>query len=227
MPRTDGRLGGLAPDRCGGVIPWRDGGLVPDTDPMTRQGRGAQAKADPQADFLVDLRSAFEWRADRFDRRWYADSTGWWADPSILGRLGPALARLFVDERPTVVLGPQSRGAMLGALVAVHLGVGLVELRKDPVPLADSDRWLTARTPPDYRNRNLLLGARRKHLGSAHRALFVDDWIDTGGQTIAARSLVEQAGATWCGAAVIVDALRDRRLRHELDVRCLTRSRDL
>jgi adenine phosphoribosyltransferase len=125
------------------------------------------------------------------------------------------------------VLGPQSRGALLGALVALELGVGLVELRKEPSPATDSDRWLIARTPPDYQDRQLELGARRDHLIASHRVLLVDDWVATGGQLIAARALVEQASATWCGAAVIVDGLRDSRLRRDLDVRCLTRSRDL
>lgn len=34
---------------------------------------------------------------------------------------------------------------------------GLVELRKDPEPSTDNDRWLTALTPPDYQDRNLKL----------------------------------------------------------------------
>jgi adenine phosphoribosyltransferase len=51
------------------------------------------------------------------------------------------------------------------------------------------------RTPPDYRDRNLQLGARRDHLEAGQRGLFVDDCIDTGGQAIGARSLVDQAGA--------------------------------
>jgi hypothetical protein len=66
--------------------------------------------------------------------------TGWWADASILRRLGPVLAEPFTDLQPTLVIGPQPRGTLLGALVAVHLGVGLVELRKDPDPSADSER---------------------------------------------------------------------------------------
>lgn len=170
---------------------------------------------------------AFRWRGDRTDYSYLADVTGWWADSALMQQLGPSLADLHRDVAPTVVLGPQSRGALLGALVAVHLGIGLVELRKDPEPSADSDRWLMARTPPDYRDRNLLLGARREHLGSADRVLFVDDWIQTGVQVIAAREIVELAGATWRGAAVIVDGLSDSRLRRDLAVKGLLNVRDL
>ena len=158
---------------------------------------GSEAKPEADAEFRADLRAAFAWRGDRPDDRFAADLTGWWANASILSRLGPALAKPYADHPPTLVLGPQSRGALLGALVAAHLRVGLVELRKDPFPAADSDRWLTARTPPDYQDRNLQLGVRRDLLPSTARVLFVDDWIDTGGQAVAAQNLVAAAGASW------------------------------
>jgi adenine phosphoribosyltransferase len=194
---------------------------------MGPKDRGPRPKPDARARFLCDLKTTFEWRGDRPNPRWAADATGWWADASILRRLGPALAEPFADLQPTLVIGPQSRGTLLGALVAVHLGVGLVELRKYPDPSADSERWLTTRTPPDYQDRNLEIGLRRDLLPSTARALFVDDWIDTGGQAVAARKLVDAAAATWCGASVIVDALEDARLRRALDVKCLFRVNDL
>ncbi len=183
---------------------------------MAAKDRGPRPKPDPSADLASDLRRAFRWRGDRTDDQYLGDPTGWWADATILERIGPALAHLFQDEAPTVVLGPQSRGALLGALVATHLGIGLVELRKDPSPAADSDRWLITHTPPDYRDRNLRLGARRDHLESGQRVLLVDDWIQTGGQATGAREIVDRVGATWCGVAVIVDGLVDSRLRREL-----------
>ena len=194
---------------------------------MGPKDRGPRPKPDARARLLRDLKTTFEWRGDRPNPRWAADPTGWWADASILRRLGPALAEPFTDLQPTVVIGPQSRGTLLGALVAIHLGVGLVELRKDPDPSADSERWLTTRTPPDYQDRNLQIGLRRDLLPSTARALFVDDWIDTGGQAVAARKLVDAGAATWCGAAVIVDALEDPRIRRALDVKCLFRVNDL
>ena len=83
-----------------------------------------------------------------------------------------------------------------GALVALELGVGLIELRKDPEPSTVRDRWLMARTPPDHQDRTLKLGLRRDLLPPGSRVLFVDDWIDTGGQTVAARRAVEGGSAT-------------------------------
>jgi adenine phosphoribosyltransferase len=179
------------------------------------------------ADLRDRLVSAFAWRGDQVDDGFRADVTGWWRDPDLLRDLGAALAELFADEKPTVVLGLPSRGVLLGALVASDLGVGLVEARKDPSPAAESDQWLTVTTPPDYRDRHLELGFRRALLRSGDRVVLVDDWIATGGQALGAQTLVRAAGATWLGAAVIVDALTEPSTRRALGVRSLVHVRDL
>ena len=164
---------------------------------------------------------------DRTDRTKWADVTGWWRDAGVLGRVGSALADLFEDVDPTVVMGSQSRGTLVGALVATHLGVGLIEIRKDDGPSADSDAWRSRTTPPDYQDRHLKLGFPKRLLLAGERVLFIDDWIDTGGQAVAAQGLTDDSGATWLGAAVIVDALDDARLRRDLNVRCLLHNREI
>jgi len=173
------------------------------------------------------LRESFRWLGDRTDPDERADPTGWWRDPQTLAGLGPALADLFADEAPTVVVGPQSRGSLLGALVALHLGAGFVELVKDPGPAADSDAWIQVTTPPDYRDRHLRLGARRSLLRAGDRVLFVDDWVATGAQVEASFDLVGRSGATWLGAAVVVDAAEHASLRRTVRLRSLLHVRDL
>ena len=185
------------------------------------KGRGPRPKPDEREELLRRLRGSFRW-VDH-----YAEVTGWWRDPALVAALGPALADLVDEAEPEVVMGPQSRGALVGGLVAQHLGLGLIEMRKEVSRLADSDEWLVVHTPPDYRDRNLELGIRADLLAPGTRVLFVDDWVDTGGQLQAAHAITMQANAHWCGAAVVVDALFDARVRHELGVRSLMRVRDL
>ncbi|WP_436496655.1 phosphoribosyltransferase family protein [Actinokineospora sp. HUAS TT18] len=180
-----------------------------------------------RAELVQRLVETFAWRGDRTDDSWYADVTGWWRDPELIQQLGVHLADLFRDRRPTVVLGVQSRGFHLGALVAVELGVGFVEVRKGPAQLADSDRWLTVATPPDYRDRNLVLGFPARLLQPTDRVLLVDDWIDTGGQALGVRRLVDLARAAWVGVAVIVDGLESSETRRTLNVSALVRERRL
>lgn len=134
---------------------------------------------------------------------------------------------LFPDAQPTVVVGPSSRGTLVGALAATALSVGLVEARKDPVPAADSDAWLCRTTPPDYRDRHIEFGFRRDLVASGDRVLLVDDWVATGATALTVHDLVEDSGASWIGAAAIVDAATDSRVRRDLNLRSLLHVRDL
>ncbi|MBT2499607.1 hypothetical protein J7E25_10915 [Agromyces sp. ISL-38] len=141
--------------------------------------------------------------------------------------MGAGLAGLFENDRPTVVMGTQSRGSLLGVLTARSVGVGLAEVRKDPGRAADSDAWWETSTAPDYRDQHLQLGLRRSLLRSGDSVLFVDDWIATGAQAEACRALVQMSGAGWIGAAVVVDGLVRSDLRRSLRVRSLLHIRDL
>ena len=201
-----------------------------DNGSMERNLAAAEAKrrrAEQGLPLRDKLVADFSWRGDSTDRGRWADITRWWRNPEILGSLGPALSALHPDSRPTVILGPQSRGMLVGALVATNLGIGMVEMRKDEGPSADSDAWRQRTTPPDYRDRHLTLGFPKELVKAGDRVLFVDDWIDTGGQALGAHGLVTDAGAHWLGAAVIVDSLTDARLRRDLGVRALIQGREL
>lgn len=171
-------------------------------------------------DRLIDL---FQWRSDPDLDHGYADDSGWFRDSEVLSSLGPGLANLLPkgSEQATVVMGTESRGTLLAALVATALGVGVAEVRKTPARGSHDDVWLTQLTPPDYQDRHLELAMRRSAVRVGDRVLFVDDWIDTGAQAQACRHLVEVAGGHWLGAHVIVDALTDSTLRRTLTVRSL------
>ena len=174
-----------------------------------------------------ELLRNFHEQGDRTDDGRWADVSGWWRDAALLARLGPALAKLFSDDHPTIVVGIQSRGTLLGGLVAAHLGIGLIEIRKNDGPAADSESWRYRTTSPDYRDRHLTLGFPKRLLPAGERVLFVDDWIETGGQALGAYGLVKDAGAHWIGAAVVVDALSEPRVRRDLVVKSLLRNREL
>lgn len=184
---------------------------------------------------VEDLRSMllarFRWRSD--PPVWpdsavsYADDSQWWREPGILRGVGPALAGLFSDAIPTVVMGTESRGSLLGPLVASHVGLGFIEVRKEAAFASDDDVWLRRRTPPDYRDRHLELAVRRSVLRGGDRVLLVDDWAASGSQAIACQQLVQDAGATWVGAAVIVDGLESARDRRALNLRGLLHLREL
>ncbi len=182
------------------------------------------------SDLRALLQESFRWRSDPpvwpSTRTHYADDSGWFRSAEVIAALGPALAGLHPD-RPTVVMGPESKGTVLAALVAVHLGVGMAEVRKDHKRASDDDPWLTRRTGPDYRDRGLLMGVRKSQLTPGDRVLFVDDWVATGSQMAACHGLVEDGGGTWVGAALVVDALEEPSTRRRLNVRSILHVREL
>lgn len=176
------------------------------------------------------LLRGFRWVGDASADYLSADLSGWWTDADIVSELGWGLGALHRGTgRIDAVIGPESSGLLVGSLVASALGTGLIAVRKrvSASGSADSDRWHTRTSPPDYRDRNLVLGVRHRHLQAGMHVLFVDDWIDTGGQAQAVQGLVADAGAHWVGAAVIVDALEASRRRRELNVQSLLHVRDL
>jgi len=71
------------------------------------------------------------------------------------------------------------------------------------------------------------MGIRTNLLAPGSRVLFVDDWVDTGGQLRAAHAIVSSAHAQWCGASVVIDARNDARLLHDHSIRALLNLLDL
>ena len=141
--------------------------------------------------------------------------------------VGALLAEPFRAASPSVVVGPAASGHLTGVLTAASLGTGFCPVRKDPAPSFDSDPWVKVTSPPDYKDRHLELGLPKGLIRPGDRVLAVDDLIDTGGQLLAMQRLVEEIGATWVGASVLIDNLRESRPRRQLGLKSVFHVRDL
>jgi adenine phosphoribosyltransferase len=158
------------------------------------------------SDLRDRLRSAFRWTDPGPDSQvLVSDRSGWWRDPVILDDLGPALAALFPDAAPTVVVAPEVTGFLVGPLVARALGVGFVEAYRAGArrPIAEAMTW--ADVSADHRGDRQRLGVRSHLLSASDRVLVVDDWAATGAQSSALWGLVRTLRATPIGTAVIVN----------------------
>jgi adenine phosphoribosyltransferase len=159
------------------------------------------------AELRTALADAFRW----FDPGAHSDHlvsdvAGWWHSAPVLASVGPALAALYADAAPTLVVSPEVTGFLVGPLVAVALGVGFAPAVKDGGDRRLVDRVTWARTPPDYRGRELRLGVRDRQIRGTDRVLVVDDWVATGAQVRAIYDVVAARGATAVGCAAIVSA---------------------
>jgi len=129
-------------------------------------------------------------------------------DSALFSRVIQALAaplRGAVDK----VAGIESRGFVLGAAVAGHLGVGFVAIRKSDGLYPGET--LSARTSADYRGREHVFRLQRAAVDAGERVALVDDWFETGSQGLIGRRLLEDAGAIYAGASIIIDQLSDER----------------
>ncbi|WP_299574518.1 adenine phosphoribosyltransferase [uncultured Williamsia sp.] len=129
----------------------------------------------------------------------FKDLTPVLADPEGLAAVTAALAEAAGDA--DLVAGIDARGFLLGGAIALHLGVGVVAVRKAgklPPPVHAESYDL------EYGSACLEIPADGVTL-SGRRVFVVDDVLATGGTLNAAIALLSAAGADVHAAAVVME----------------------
>lgn len=147
----------------------------------------------------------------------FKDLTPLLADAHGLAAVTDALAECAAGA--DLVAGIDARGFLLGAAVALRLGTGVLAVRKGgklPPPVHSETYDL------EYGTATLEIPADGLDL-SGRRVLIIDDVLATGGTAAAAVRLLEHAGATVTGAAVLLElsALNGRALLGSMTVTSL------
>jgi adenine phosphoribosyltransferase len=130
----------------------------------------------------------------------FKDITTLLKDPVRFGRAVDLLVALCVGERADKVVAIESRGFILGGLIANRLGVGFVPARK-PGKLPAR----TQRATYDLEYGTDSLEIHEDGLSPGERVLVVDDLIATGGTARAVGDLAEKLGATVAAYAFLVE----------------------
>lgn len=133
----------------------------------------------------------------------HADTWAVFRDGPLLKDVARSLADPFREDGVTRVVAVESRGFILGAAVALELGVGFAAVRKPGGLFAGEKVELKAAA--DYRGHEWALRMQRAAVSPRDRLLLVDDWIETGSQAGAMKQLVELCGGELAGVAVMVD----------------------
>jgi len=142
--------------------------------------------------------------------RWEQGHADVWrvlTDAAALHAVVEGLADPWQGTGITHVVGIESRGFLLGGAAAVALGAGFVGIRKSGTGLLPGPKVRT-QAAEDYRGQAHHLRMQAV-LSDGDLVLMVDDWAERGSQARAARTLVEQCGATWLGLSLVVDQLAD------------------
>ena len=130
----------------------------------------------------------------------FRDVTPLLADPDALRDVVLALAEPFRGEGIDRVAAVEARGYILGAPVAIELGVGFVPLRKAGKLPRET---YSAAYELEYARAEIEMHADA--LLAHDNVLIVDDVIATGGTMAAAASLVRRAGASVAGVAALIE----------------------
>lgn len=129
----------------------------------------------------------------------FKDLTPLFADREAMNTVIEALADIAGDA--DLVAGIDSRGLLVGAAIASRLGVGMLAIRKSgklPPPVLSEDYDM------EYGSGTIEIPAGVAEL-RGRRALIVDDVLATGGTLSAASRLLERAGVSVTGAAVVME----------------------
>ncbi len=137
----------------------------------------------------------------------FKDITPLLADAAGLHEATRLMAEPFRHEKIDAVVGIESRGFILGAIVAREMGVGFIPVRKPgklPANVTSVEYALEYGTDK--------LEVHADALGHAARVLVVDDVLATGGTARATCELMVRIGAQVAGLSflIVLDFLKGR-----------------
>jgi len=125
----------------------------------------------------------------------------------------------FKDRGPSHIVGIESRGFVIGSVLAYAMKLPFIMVRKAgakyPGELLEESYTL------EYGKATLTL--QTGLLGHTDRCIIVDDLIATGGSVMATKRLVEQTGASVLGVSTVIDLAYIRQEPLHLDVAYLER----
>ena len=130
----------------------------------------------------------------------FKDVTPVFADAHAFASLVDEIANAFKDAGITKVVGAEARGFMLGAPVALKLGVGFVPARK---PGKLPRNTISEKYGLEYGSDELHIHADA--LSKDDVVLLVDDLVASGGTAVAQIHLVEKCGARVGGLAFLME----------------------
>jgi adenine phosphoribosyltransferase len=130
----------------------------------------------------------------------FRDVTTLWKNGPLLSKCNDVLYDRYKDKKIDAVLGIEARGFIVGAPLAVKLGVGFIPLRKlGKLPGAKISESY------DLEYGTATLEIHKDAVRKGEKILIVDDLIATGGTALAAAKLVEVLQGKVVGFAFVVE----------------------
>lgn len=130
----------------------------------------------------------------------FRDITPVLADAEAFRELAARLCEEARSLRPDKIMGIESRGFLIGAPVALELGIGFVLARKEgKLP----HKTISCEYALEYGSS--VLEVHRDAVSPGERVLIVDDLLATGGTSRAAGQMVKDLGGVVAGYLVFIE----------------------
>jgi xanthine phosphoribosyltransferase len=154
-------------------------------------------------------------------------------DVSFSTEMAKEVKRLFSDTEITLVLTVEASGISIATLVAQQLGVPLVFAKKHQTTNLDGALYSEPAWSYTHQKENNIV-VSKEYINAGDKVLLVDDFLARGAALSALAKIVEKAGATVAGAAVVIEkeyqgggnALRAKGYRVEALAKILKLSED-
>jgi len=141
----------------------------------------------------------------------FRDITPLWGDPKAYAEATRRITHFAKMRDVNVVVGPESRGFLVGAPVANELGTGIILARK---PGKLPRETVSEKYTLEYGEAALEM--HKDAIKPGEKVLITDDLLATGGTIAAAIKLVESLGGIVAGLAFMIE-LKDLNGREKLE----------
>ena len=141
-------------------------------------------------------------------------------DPLLIDRLGAELAGRFTDRKIDKIITAESSGIMIAQALARNLGVPFIYAKKKR-PLT-MPKFFAASSYSFTKEESTTLYVSHEVIQEGEYLLFADDFFAVGSTFKAIEQIIEQAGATLVGAAVIINKSDRRDIESILTLEDLT-----
>ncbi len=130
----------------------------------------------------------------------FKDLTPLFRDTNALKQAIQDMKSSCAGKRIDIVAGIESRGFILGSILAHELGAGFVLIRK-----AGKLPWLTVKEEYMLEYGSAAIEIHKDSIAKGEEVIIVDDLLATGGTSLAAAKLVEKLGGKVAGFLFLVE----------------------
>ena len=125
-------------------------------------------------------------------------------DVNLMKSIGDAFSSAFADLAIDRVVTIESSGIAPAAFVAYRLQVPLVIMKKQMSRILTGD--LLSTTVTSYtKGTQYALTVKQAFLPAGENVLFIDDFLASGEAALAAKHLIEEAGANLAGVGIVIE----------------------